>query len=368
MSYKNQLFLIISVCLVFASSSLCNAEVQIPNWFKISVYMAEPPELGKQTKVTVEINPIIGNIEKTQVELLVPKDWKIVQKKQNTGLIKEGDKRQIVFKVTPRSYLIQGSIIAEATFTIPKKDLINRIKRIDPKNAINLAKTVNSWPDITKKHANTSFALTAEESFYPITGDMWISYDNNLIAQKGFMGPVFYEEPSISSYQAQTDVDMFDKLTSYLQADPALAAKIEASGVDLNKKRFDQLIGLYVLSVKAYQKKDLKLAASFIEQFENTIKTEPANRFSELRIASANLKGLIFWARNLKRPAEDAFKKAFYTNRKHPLQRYILRNLGLLMLSKKDTTTALEMFRLAQNLKKGYTLLSREIILLKKSK
>ncbi|MDD3147869.1 MAG: hypothetical protein PHD82_11240, partial [Candidatus Riflebacteria bacterium] len=79
------------------------------------------------------------------------------------------------------------------------------------------------------------------------------------------------------------------------------------------------------------------------------------------------LKGLVFWSQGQKRLAEDAMKKAFYANRKHALQRYVLRNIGLLMLSNRDRDTASQMYNLARPFKQGYILLESEAALLKKN-
>jgi hypothetical protein len=160
---------------------------------------------------------------------------------------------------------------------------------------------------------------------------------------------------------------MFNKLTGYIKTDPNLLKTMQESGIDIGRKRYDQLNGLYVLAVKAYQDNSLDIAGSFINQFETAIKSEEESAFENLRIAIGNLKALIYWGKGQRRLAEDAFKKTFYYNRKHPLQRYILRNLGLFMLAGKDSSTAAEMFRLSRSFKKGYSLLERESELIGKN-
>jgi hypothetical protein len=153
---------------------------------------------------------------------------------------------------------------------------------------------------------------------------------------------------------------MFEKLIGYVKTDPALAAKLAASGVDVNKKRYDQLNGLYVLAVRSFLENNPDQARGFITRLENEIEKIDSDLAESLLIATYNLKGIIFWSLNNKRLAEDFLKKAFYHNRKHPLQRYVLRNIALLMLAKDEKTTAEHMMRLAVNIRSGYTQLEKE--------
>jgi tetratricopeptide (TPR) repeat protein len=196
---------------------------------------------------------------------------------------------------------------------------------------------------------------------------MWLSYDDGLSPESGFRGPAYFEDSLITLHQAQTDVEMFEKLENYLKSDPALIKKIEQSGIDVAKKRQDLLLALYVLAVKSFQDRAMEQAIGFLDRFDARMAIEPASSFENLRIAAANLRGLVFWAQGQRRPAEESLKKAFYSSRKNPVQRYVLRNIGLLMLSAKDRDTAAEMFRLAATMKHGYTLLDRESKLIKKN-
>lgn len=341
--------------------------VQVPEWFRLTARFDRVPQLKQTLELQADLQAVIGNLKNVDLRLIMPEGWQAEPETLNIPEVREGTTRKFSFQVTPGNYLTQGSIVIEASFIVPKSDLINHIRREMPENATQLAETISRWPGQTKRYADISFALTPEESFYPLSNDMWLNYDDRIIVQEGLRGPVYYEDPLITAYQAQTDVEMFNKLTGYIKTDPNLLKTMQESGIDIGRKRYDQLNGLYVLAVKAYQDNSLDIAGSFINQFETAIKSEEESAFENLRIAIGNLKALIYWGKGQRRLAEDAFKKTFYYNRKHPLQRYILRNLGLFMLAGKDSSTAAEMFRLSRSFKKGYSLLERESELIGKN-
>lgn len=362
---KNTVF---TVLFLFYCSILSASTLQVPEWFKLTTSLEHAPELNQTVALHATLHAIIGNISDAQIRLILPEGWKSDPELIKVAGVKAGSQHLAVFKVTPGSYLSQGSVVVEATFQVPRNDLIAYFKREMPQDATELSETISRWPDQTKRYADISFALTPEETFYPLSNDMWLSYDDRIISQEGFRGPVYYEDPLITAHQAQTDVEMFSKLEDYVKADPELLNKMNESGIDINRKLYDHLNGLYVLAVKAYQDDSLDIAGSFIDQFEAAINKQPASSFANLRIAAGNIKGLIFWGKGQRRVAEDVFKKTFYSNRKHPLQRYVLRNIGLLMLAGKDSSTAAEMFRLARSFKQGYTLLESESELVGKNR
>ncbi|KAF1080416.1 MAG: hypothetical protein GQF41_3240 [Candidatus Rifleibacterium amylolyticum] len=359
---------LVTIMFLFCSCFLQAATLQVPEWFKLTARLDRAPELNQTCELQADIESVIGNLHDVQIKLILPESWKAEPESAKIALIKAGSKHKTVFKVTPGSYLSPGSIVVEAAFIVPKTELIAYFNREMPEDAAELSETVRRWPDETRRYTDISFALTPEETFYPVADDMWLSYDDRITVQEGFRGPSYYEDPLITAHQAQTDVAMFEKLETYIKSDPTLLETMQKSGIDVNRKLYDKLNGLYVLAVKAYQDNSLAIAGNFIEQFESAINTEPATAFAGLRIAAGNIKGLIYWGKGQRRLAEDTFKKTFYSNRKHPLQRYILRNIGLLMLSGKDTATAAEMFRLARSIKQGYTLLDRESEMLGKNR
>lgn len=359
--------LLLPLLAIFILSNLGAATVQTPEWFMLTAQLAAPPEINKPASVTVKLQALIGTLPEAKVRLILPEGWKVDRDALTSSAVKEGGSAELAFTVTPATFLAQGSIVVEAVLNVPKDDLIARIKRDYPDTAAEMSAAVAAWPAESKRYADIAFALFADESFYPLSGDMWLSYDDKLAPEEGFRGPVFYEDSLITAHQAQTDVEMFDKLQNYIKTDPQLVAKLAESGIDINSKRNDQLNALYVLAVKAYQDRNFPVASGFIDQFEAQIQQVEAGAFESLRIAAANMKGLIFWAQGQKRLAEDALKKAFYANRKHPLQRYILRNIGLLMLSGGDRDTAAQMLNLALPFKQGYTLLEKEAGMVRKT-
>jgi hypothetical protein len=346
--------------LLLVSGSVQAATVQFPPWYSMTLELGNAPQVNKSLEVKLNIKALIGDLQTTKVRLIFPEDWQIEKAQQTINLIKEGEEKTISFTLTPKSYLAQGSIIAEALFNVPVTALARHIRRELPQQEAGMIEALNAWPKVSKRYAEISFALLEEESFYPLDSAMWLNYYDKLAPREGFKGPVFYDNPVVSAYQAQTDVEMFEKLIGYVKTDPALAAKLAASGVDVNKKRYDQLNGLYVLAVRSFLENNPDQARGFITRLENEIEKIDSDLAESLLIATYNLKGIIFWSLNNKRLAEDFLKKAFYHNRKHPLQRYVLRNIALLMLAKDEKTTAEHMMRLAVNIRSGYTQLEKE--------
>lgn len=341
--------------------------VKLPQWYKMLASFEEAPALGKQALVNVELTAVIGDIENASIRLILPNGWTVDKALARVKII-EQDKTEVVkFLVTPKTMLAQGSIVVEVVFNTPKEAIYSAIDEmmLDRNTSENLKKDVKAWPDPTKRYTDIAFAIFPEESFYPLSSDMWVNYDNTLAPDKGFNGPVYYKDSLISIHQAQTDVEMFSRLTKLLETDENLAFQLFEKGIDLNKKHFDYLNGLYVLAVEAWQNNDCQISLDFLEELERSLPNVKGDLAENLKISAANIKALVFWKQNQKRLAQEAFQKAFYQNRKHKLQRYVLRNLGLLMYSTKDKSTAIQMYDLAKNIKKGYSLLDKEYSLLK---
>ena len=356
------------VSFIFAGYSANAETIQIPQWYNMKASLEEPPVVGKNVTLNVELQAIIGDLNNVSVGLILPEGWTVDKKQKELKKIESGKTEMFKFSVLPKNELSQGSIVIEAVFDVPKDSINKVLDNISPdKNAAaSLKASVNAWPTPTKRYADASFAIFPEESFYPLTGDMWINYADEMSPEKGFRGPVYFLDSLISLHQAQTDVEMFTKLTELLKSDEGLANKLNENGIDLNKKRFDYLNGLYVLAVDAWKNQDYQTSLDFLELLEKESAELKKNQIDSLKIATGNIRALVFWKQGQKRLAEEAFKKAFYQNRKHKLQRYILRNLGLLIYSSKDKSTALQMYSLAKNMKSGYVLLDKEFELLKK--
>ena len=353
--------------LVFGISVVNASTLQTPEWYKLTASLEEPPVIGKTLTLKVELQAIIGDLNNISVRLILPDQWLVDKEKKELKKIEATKTDYIKFSVTPKTELAQGSIVVEATFDVPKNSINKAIDKIATNNEIaeNMKASVNSWPSPTKRYTDTSFAIFPEESFYPLSGDMWIHYADEMSPNQSFRGPVYYNDSIISLHQAQTDVEMYNKLKELLTTDKELEAKLAETGVDLEKKHFHYMNGLYVLAVDAWKNQDYQTALNLLEQLEQESVKLKKGYADYLKIATNNIRALIFWKQGQRRLAEEAFKKAFYQNKKHKLQRYILRNLGLFMYSTKDKSTAKQMYELAKSFKNGYTLLDKEIELLK---
>jgi tetratricopeptide (TPR) repeat protein len=346
--------------MIFSLSSTYAATVQLPEWYQMELDLSQPPRLNEKLQAKVTLRSIAGDLENVTIRLIIPEGWKVDVAQKQIKLIKSGDKTTVSFEIVPVSYLSQGSIIAEASLKVPFSALEELIAREHPEQSKAMIATLRSWPPVSKRYSEASFALVAEESFYPLGQGMWLNYADNLTTAEGFRGPVFFDDGLITTHQAQTDVEMFEKLQTYSKADPELEKKLNESGIDIERKKLDQLNGLYVLATRMFISKEFQQALDFINRLETESKTLANENIENLEIAALNLKGLIFWGMNQKRLAEDFLKKAFYRNRKNPLQRYVLRNIGLLMLANGEKSVAEQMMRLATAFKEGYTLLEQE--------
>jgi hypothetical protein len=346
--------------LFFFNATFCQASTpQIPEWYRLEIDLDSPPRINQKLQVRVKITSILGNLKDTVVKIIYPEGWKITKEKQTIPFIKAGESKKISFQLVPTSYLSQGSIITQVVLNVPFVAIENEIKQQFDDSAPMISGLKN-WPEKVKGYSEISFALLEKESLYPLDSLLWKNYYDVLAPKKGFAGPVFYDDAILTTYQAQTDVEMYEKLNSYLKADSELKNKLLNSGIDLNKKKFDQLNGLFVLATRAFLSNDFNQAKMMIGRFEQESEEIKAELIEHLEIAVFNLKAIIFWQENNKRLAESYFKKAFYTNRKHPLQRYVLRNIALLMVDRDENRTAEHMMRLALKFNSGYTLLAKE--------
>ena len=249
---------------------------------------------------------------------------------------------------------------------VPKAAIKESIRASKNPQFQSMLDRVTAMPAIGEGFSDISFALFAEEGFYPLTGDMWICYDDRLKPEGMTRGPVFFRETVITPFQAQTDVEMYDKLERLLKSDPTVGKSLEGTGVDLVRKKADQMLGLYILGTEAFLKGDFLPAHQFLNRLQDELASASPGISHILAIPAGNLRGLVFWAQGDRKAAEDSLRKTFYLDRKEMAQRYVLRNIGLLMLDSADKATAREMFRLALDLKPSYSLLQNEFNKLKK--
>lgn len=356
---------VLLVFILFATMSLQAKTIQIPEWYKLNAKFSGYPEVGKTIELVVNLKCLVGIIPESDIKLLLPANWRADKITAKMPQTKQDSFSELKFLITPKDYLSQGAIVIQAELRVPKEAIIAKLKKDYPENFSKMGEAVQSWPDMSKRYTDVSFSILPEESFYPLTGNMWVSYDDTLTPREGFRGPAYYEDRLISAHQAQKDVEMYEKLAHLISADDDFAKNLSSSGVDLNKKEMDYFNGLYVLAVKGYKESVYEEATNFIDMLIKKL-PEKGVAYENIKISAHNLRGLIFWAQGQRRVAEDAFKKAFYVNRKHPLQRYVLRNIGLLMVSRRDDLTAEQMYKLSLSYKPGYTLVANEALILSK--
>lgn len=332
---------------------------RLPSWYTFDAALADIPRVGIPVDVLATVTSLLGDLEDVSVSLLLPQGWGKATPSTALARLASGSSRLFRFSVTPAGPIPNGSIGCRLRVRAPKAALIQEAGRRFPEEANKISQTIHSWPEMHESFTDMAFALYAEEGFYPLGSDMWITYDDRLRPEDAVRGPCLYRDVMITPFQAQTDVEMFDKLQGLLKSDPKLETSLEAKGIDLKKKKFDQLLGLYVLAVEAFLKNDQPAAEALLNRFVTDNGESPVVPV-ELVIAAENLRGLAAWASGDRRTAEQALQKAFYRNRKLPVQRYVLRNIGLLMLAKGDRATAREMLRLASEMKPAYVLAAEE--------
>ncbi len=338
----------------------------IPAWYRLSAALAAPPRLQIPLEVKVTVSATVGELDKIVVSLLLPHEWTADAVSKTIPRLGARETKTMVFLVTPKSAVPNGSIVCSIKTRVPKSALEKSIRESFPAEAEGMVRTVKGWADEGEGFTDVPFALFPEEGFYPLGSDMWIDYDDRM-KPKGFTkGTVYYRDALITPHQAQTDVEMYDKLQGLLRTDPKLAEAIKSSEIDLGKKRQDFLLGLYVLGTEAFLKGDFQLAVSLLERLGAELKDVRDGFLRDLALAGRNLEGLSWWGKGDRKMAEQTLKNAFYSDRKRPVQRYILRNLGLVTLDRGDKTTAREMFRLALDLKPSFSLLEEEYNFLKK--
>jgi len=329
----------------------------IPEWYRLSAALKESPQVGVPVKILATLTAVIGDLKDSKLTLSLPSTWKIDQPSQQLPLLREGSSHLFSWTITPPQASPVGSIICSVIVSASKEAVIRRVKTDFPLDGVSMAKQIVAWPDQQTRAVDIPFALLPEEGFYPLTENMWTSYDDRLKPANAKRGPTFYQDSLITPYQAQTDVEMFDRLTSVLKTNPEMASTLQQNGISLKKKERDFLIGLYVLATQSYLKGNFETTRTLIKRLEDLQKPD---QNPSLSIAAGNLRALALLSQGLRKQAEDSFRNVFYQHRKHPLQRYVLRNLGLLMLGRSDVNSAREMFRLALQLKPTYTILKQE--------
>jgi hypothetical protein len=357
----------ILVLFLACSCSVQAKTTQFPEWFRFSAALSGIPQGKAPVTVIASVTALLGDLQGIEVRLLLPPGWTPASQAARLARLPAGSSHGFRFEVTPAGPLPNGSIGCSLSVRVPREALADTIRRDHPpEEAAGMVQTLERWPDITNSFTDISFGLFPEEGFYPLGSDMWLDYDDRLKPEGARRGPVWYRDPLITLHQAQTDVEMYDKLQGLLKTDTAMAAKLADSGVDLSRKKQDQLLGLYMMAADAYGRGDFPGTRGLLARLTNEVPSGKEAANQDLLIAAGNLEGLACWSLGKRREAEEALRKAFYLDRKHPLQRYLLRNQGLLALTRGEKANAREMFRLALGMKPAYTLLAEEVELARK--
>ncbi len=340
--------------------------IQLPAWYEFTAALEAIPQVDQPVPVVASLTALVGDIENISISLVLPPGWTADKTSDVLARLPAKSTHAFRFLVKPAGPLPNGGIGCSFQARSPKAALISAIRATGHDLAEAMAQAVANAPETGSGYADIAFALFAEEGFYPLGGTMWLAYDDRLKPSDALRGPSVWKDEMISTHQAETDVEMFERLQQQLAANPQLAEQLAANGIDVARKRGDALHALLILATEAYLKGEFPRSLELLTRFEGAMSALAADQQLELRIAGRNLRALCLWASGNKRGAEDLLRETFYLNRKLPIQRYVLRNLGLMTLDKGDRNTAREMFRLALDIKPAYTLLQKELAQLQK--
>lgn len=360
-------FLLVSFLLFLGGlwgGELQGSALQVPEWYRLGARLSKSPAVGEAVELRVSLESLVGDLADTAVRVILPAGWRSDRLTGRLPMVRAGEQGELAFMVTATDYLTQGSIVVQADLRVPKGALTAEAQRRFGVEGAGVLQAIQRLPEVSKRYTDVSFALYPEESFYPITSSMWLNYSDKLAPREGFRGPAYYADPLVSPHQAQTDVENYEKVAAYAGVE-GLAQELSGSGMNLEKKRMDYFMGLYVLATKAFEAGKQSEALDFLDLLLGKMPAQGA-AYASLKIAALNLRGLTLWSQGQGRQGEEAVKKAFYVNRRHPLQRYVLRNMGLIMLSRRDDVTAEQMYRLALSYKADYTLANKEYSILSK--
>lgn len=333
----------------------------IPEWFNFTATFSKPPEIGKPIQVLATLTALVGDIQDIHVSLIMPPDWTPASPTAQLDLLGNGTSRTFSFTLTAPHPVPNGSIQCLFNSRIPKKAIKAAISTLSKEEREAMELVVDTFPDRGKGYADIAFALFPEEGFFPLSSDMWLHYDDRLTPARLLRGPVLYRNSVLTSFQAISDVEMYEKLMEKIKADPTLTQQLEASGISLDRKRMDYLAALYTLGVEEYLKGNFSRCLKFLDRLDAENPEKEEGLWAEQAIGEGNLRGLCQWGLGNKKQAEKFLRKTFYKNRKKPVQRYVLRNLALLHYDMGNLTTAREMFRLGWEIKPEYTLIKEEL-------
>jgi hypothetical protein len=241
--------------LAAASHAALAATTQIPPWYTLTATLEAPPQIKVPVVAKVTVGAPLVDLQDLEIVLVPPAGWAgTATPSQRLDRLAAGETRTLSFTLTPTGPVAHGSIVVFLRTPVPKGAIQEALRATMGEDGPAMAERVAAWPAHGEGITEIAFSLLPEESFYPLTGDMWTTYDDRLKKEPALRGPGLFREAVVTPFQAQTDVDMHDRLTGLLQTDPTLAGTLEAQGIDLARKRQDLLLGLYVLATEAYLK------------------------------------------------------------------------------------------------------------------
>ncbi|MBF0499112.1 MAG: hypothetical protein HQM09_03205 [Candidatus Riflebacteria bacterium] len=350
---------------LFCVSSLIGNQNRLPEWYRFSATLNGSPSIGTQSQLLATLSALIGDIHDIEVQLMLPTGWIASPSSARLDHIPVGEGHMFRFCLTPSGALPNGSIGCSFTAMSPKQAILEHCRTLGADGA-EIARSTQALPEKSGGFTDVAFALFPEEGFYPLSSDMWLDYDDRLKTGEMQRGPSFYKDPLITTFQARTDIEMYERLKAKLASEPAFAKTLQETGIDLARKRADVCAGYYVVALEAFLKGSFSETESALNAF-NAVESEiKDDRLGDLQTAAGNLRALTLWSKGDRKSAEAILRATFYQRRKAAVQRYVLRNLGLLSLERGDHVNARESFRLALDLKPSYALLSKEFSALKK--
>lgn len=351
------------VMMLLGGAGMLSAKTfNMPAWYDLELKLSGAPEVGRPLTITASLTPLLGEIRNLTAKFVLPPGWVTRMQNLPTGPGAVGQALQFVCEVVPPAPLPLGNIGFSFSADVPKTALLAAVARdpeLDANTLADVKQRIEALPARGEGYADAEFILTEVEGFYPLGPDVWTTYDNRLAGKFG-RGVVYFADAERSVDQAREVVELYGRLQQLIAHNASFPRIMQNAGVDLNAKRLEVLESLYALAVASYQKGETAAAAEFLRKFMNETDDMPQGAALPQVVAARNLNGLTAWLAGDKKKAEQELRDAFYTDRRQPLQRYVLRNLALLYLERGERDLARQTFGLARQLKPDWGMLASE--------
>ncbi|MBF0410556.1 MAG: hypothetical protein HQM10_24635 [Candidatus Riflebacteria bacterium] len=351
---------IISVLIILSAPFTAFAsQLLVPEWYNFSASLSGAPVLGEKVSVNARLSCLIGTINDITISIKLPPGWKANSESLFLKNLSSGTTHVFTFEAEALAIASAGSLLCSVTGKTPVKDLSQYAEQF-PDQKSELLSRIQKMPEIFSSSDEVVFSLYAEEGFYPLTGDTWLAYDERIKSPRFEKGPVFYRDTLLSRAQAEYVTDMYKRLEKKIAESAGFAETLSSSGINLKSKQYDALKAYYVLAQESYLSGDFNSVSLHLSSFERLLPGFSLESVNNLKIAARNLQALNAWLNGDRRTAEKIFRETFYSGRKQPIQRYILRNMAIINTEKGDMAIARESLRIALDLKKEYSLLKKE--------